>query len=212
MIRTTPTRIVVLISGSGSNLQAIIDAIDEEQVQGQVVGVISNKDNVLGLQRAAKHHIPTIVLEHKSFIDRDSFDQALTEAIDSFSPDLVVLAGFMRILGEKIAMHYQGRMFNIHPSLLPKYPGLHTHQRVLEAQDEFHGCSIHFVTPELDGGPVVAQRQFRIETDDTEQTLMDKVQKLEHKLYPETVELFCQKRLVLTDNGPLLDGETITRW
>jgi len=201
--------IVVVISGSGSNLQSIIDATENKQINGKVVGVISNKPDVFGLERAKKHQIPTKVIDHGTFATRESFDQALTQAIDSFSPQLVVLAGFMRILGEKIAHHYHGRMFNIHPSLLPKYPGLHTHQRALEAGDKFHGCSIHFVTAELDGGPLVAQQKIAISDDETEQSLMIKVQQLEHILYPEVIQQFCTGRLTLSAQGAMLDHQLI---
>ncbi len=201
--------IVVVISGSGSNLQSIIDATESGQIDGKVVGVVSNKAHVFGLERAAKHHIPTKVIEHTSFSSRDDFDQALENAIDDFSADVVVLAGFMRILGAKITKHFHGRIFNIHPSLLPKYPGLHTHQRALEAGDAYHGCSIHFVTAELDGGPLVAQSKIAVSLDDTEPSLMAKVQKLEHILYPQVIERFCSERLKLSEHGAMFDGRLI---
>ncbi|PIP79733.1 MAG: phosphoribosylglycinamide formyltransferase [Gammaproteobacteria bacterium CG22_combo_CG10-13_8_21_14_all_40_8] len=204
-----PLRIVVLISGSGTNLQSLIDACQSGQIDGEIVGVISNKADAYGLQRAENHQISTIVLQHQSYSSRDEFDQALQQAIDSFTPELVVLAGFMRILGKQIAQHYHGRMFNIHPSLLPKYPGLHTHQRALEAGDLYHGCSIHFVTAELDGGPLVAQNKFDIEPLDTEESLKQKVQHLEHILYPQVVQLFCSQRLKLESQGATLDGELL---
>ena len=149
--------IVVLISGSGSNLQAIIDAIASGQINGRIAAVLSNKEEAFGLERAEKAGIPQIVINHQAFDSRESFDAAMMEAIDSHQPDLIVLAGFMRILTPAFVRHYQGRMLNIHPSLLPKYKGLNTHLRAIEAGDSQHGCTVHFVTEELDGGPPALQ-------------------------------------------------------
>ena len=162
-------RIVVLISGSGSNLQAFIDTLHGRQAN--IVAVISNRDDAFGLQRAAKAGISTAVLSHRSFADRTSYDQALAALIDSHAPDLVILAGFMRILTAEFAHHYQGRLLNIHPSLLPKYPGLHTHQRALESGDLEHGATVHFVTEELDGGPAILQSHVPVLADDTPESL-----------------------------------------
>lgn len=206
-----PTNLVVLISGSGSNLQSIIDNINNGSLNARISAVISNVAGVKGLQRAIDNDIPAITLPHGDFANRESFDQALQDKIESYQPDLVILAGFMRILSKDIARHFRGRMLNIHPSLLPKYPGLNTHQRALEAGDEEHGTSIHFVTEELDGGPLVCQRSFPIEADDTPESLFQKVQALEHLMYPEVIGWFCEGRLRLYEDKALLDGDTITR-
>ncbi|MBY4677903.1 phosphoribosylglycinamide formyltransferase [Marinobacterium arenosum] len=202
-------RIVVLISGSGSNLQAIIDAVDAGRIDGRISAVLSNRPDVFGLERAEKAGITTEVLDHKAFDSRDSFDAALMERIDSYQPDLLVLAGFMRILTPEFVRHYQGRMFNIHPSLLPKYKGLHTHQRALEAGDSEHGCTVHFVTEELDGGPLAVQGTVSIEPDDTEESLQQKVHKVEHQIYPLAVEWFCADRLQWSEQGVTLDGSPL---
>jgi phosphoribosylglycinamide formyltransferase 1 len=202
--------LVVVISGSGSNLQAIIDQIDAGFINATIAAVISNVAGVKGLQRASDNGIPALVLAHGGFPDRQAFDKELQNTIDSYSPDLVVLAGFMRILSPEIAKHFRGRMLNIHPSLLPKYPGLHTHQRALEAKDAEHGTSIHFVTEELDGGPLIYQQRFPIDADDTADSLFDKVQQLEHKMYPKVISWFCEKRLTLKQDQVWLDGNLIT--
>jgi len=150
-------KIVVLISGNGSNLQAVIDACEDKKINGDVVAVISNKPDVYGLERATNHNITANVVNHKSYDSREEYDEHLQVEIDKHQPDLVVLAGFMRILTPQFVEHYQGRMINIHPSLLPKYQGLNTHQRAIDAGDDVHGVSVHFVTAELDGGPVILQ-------------------------------------------------------
>ena len=155
-------RIVVLISGSGTNLQAIIDACKTQDYPGQVVGVIANKENAYGLTRAKDADIDTSVLSHKAFDSREAYDQELVKVIDSYKPDLVVLAGFMRILTPAFVQHYKGKLLNIHPSLLPKYQGLNTHQRAIDAGDKEHGVSVHFVTEELDGGPVILQAKVPV--------------------------------------------------
>lgn len=199
-------RIVVLISGSGSNLQAIIDQIDSGRISGRIAAVISNKADAYGLTRAANAGIATAVLNHRDYEDRAAFDSALQEAIDAQAPDLVVLAGFMRILTPEFVRHYAGRLFNIHPSLLPKYKGLHTHQRALEAGDEEHGCTVHFVTEELDGGPLVVQAATPVQNGDDADSLQQRVHQLEHRIYPLAVEWFCSERLRLTNGQVLLDG------
>lgn len=205
----TKTRIVVLISGSGSNLQAIIDACSSDDFPAAVVGVISNRAGVKGLQRAADAGIQNVVLQHTDFTSREDFDLALQEQIDRFDPDLVVLAGFMRILTSGLVEHYAGRMLNIHPSLLPKYTGLHTHRRALEAGDTEHGTTVHFVTVELDGGPPVIQARVPIEPADTEETLAQRVLEQEHKIYPQAILWFAQGRLRLERNHALLDGKVL---
>lgn len=180
-------KIAVLISGSGSNLQAIIDRIGGGDLQAQIVGVLSNKADAYGLVRARDKHIPTALISHKDFADREAFDAAMAQAIDAWTPDVVVLAGFMRILTPQFVQHYEGRLLNIHPSLLPKYKGLHTHRRALEAGDAEHGCSVHFVTPELDGGPVLAQAVVPVLPGDSEASLTERVHKCEHRLYPQVL-------------------------
>ncbi|MEZ9785492.1 phosphoribosylglycinamide formyltransferase [Vibrio breoganii] len=181
------TRIVVLVSGNGSNLQAIMDACANGDIQGQVCAVFSNKEQVYGLERARIAAIPAHALSHKNFADRLSFDMALMKQIDEYQPDLVVLAGYMRILSDEFVEHYLGKMINIHPSLLPKYPGLHTHQRAIDAGDSEHGSTVHFVTPELDSGPIIGQVKVTITANDDADSLMTKVQKAEHQLYPDIV-------------------------
>lgn len=202
--------IVVLISGSGSNLQAIIDAIASGQINGRIAAVLSNKAGVFGLERAEKADIPQIVISHTDFDDRESFDAAMMESIDAHNPDLIVLAGFMRILTPEFVRHYQGRMFNIHPSLLPKYKGLHTHQRALDAGDKQHGCTVHFVTEELDGGPLAIQAPIDILTTDSADSLQQRIHHSEHRIYPLAVEWFCADRLKLPVSGTVqLDGDNL---
>lgn len=202
-------RIVVLISGSGSNLQAVMDAIDAGQIDARIEAVLSNKADAFGLERAAKANIPALVLKHTDYDSRESFDRAMISKIDQYQPDLIVLAGFMRILTADFVRHYQGRMLNIHPSLLPKYKGLHTHQRALDAGDKEHGCTVHFVTEELDGGPLAVQGKVSIEMEDSAETLQQKVHKVEHQIYPLAVELFCADRLIWSESGVTLDGESL---
>lgn len=204
-------RLVVLISGSGSNLQALIDACASHEIQGSIVAVISNRPQVYGLERARLAGITTQTLDHKNFADRVSFDQALMELIDSYQPDLVVLAGFMRILTAAFVEHYSGRMLNIHPSLLPAYKGVHTHQRALEDGAQQHGASVHFVTAELDAGAVILQAAVPVLTDDTAETLAARVLIEEHKIYPQVVSWFCTERLSLKDGCAWLDGQCLVK-
>jgi phosphoribosylglycinamide formyltransferase-1 len=189
-------RVVVLLSGSGSNLQALIDT--QASSSYEIVAVISNKQDAFGLQRAAKHGIATETLSHRDFASRESFDSKLAKLVDSFKPDLVVLAGFMRILTAPFVALFAGRLVNIHPSLLPEFPGMNTHQRALDAGVSEHGVSVHFVTEELDGGPVIARRKVSVTADDTAESLAAKVLTEEHKLYPEVVEWFARGELSLT--------------
>lgn len=202
-------RIVVLISGSGTNLQALIDDLAGRPSAGQIVAVISNRPAVGGLERAARAGIATAVVNHQDFVGRDHFDAALIECIDSYQPDLLILAGFMRILTPAFVTHFHGRLLNIHPSLLPKHKGLHTHQRALDAGDSEHGSSVHFVTAELDGGPVVIQAPIPVLSEDTAATLAARVQQQEHRIYPLAMNWFIQGRLRLIDNQACLDGEPI---
>ncbi len=201
--------VVVLISGGGSNLQALIDACETGYLNVTIAAVISNKASAGGLERAAKHGIPSQVLEHTQYDSREAFDRALMALIDDYQPGLVVLAGFMRILTGEFTQHYLGRMLNIHPSLLPKYQGLHTHQRALDAGDKEHGVSVHFVTEELDGGPVVRQARVPVLADDTADSLAARVLVEEHKIYPEVVRWFAEGRLKLENGVALLDEQTI---
>lgn len=201
--------IVVLISGNGTNLQSIIDSIEKNQINGRISAVISNQADAYGLQRAEQAGIPTRVLSHKDYADRHSYDQALMAEIDQCNTGLVVLAGFMRILSDDFVDHYQGRMLNIHPSLLPKYKGLHTHRRALEAKDSEHGASVHFVTPELDGGPVILQAKVPVFENDTEQELAERVRQQELCIYPLVVKWFCEDRLVLNNGKVLLDNQVV---
>lgn len=183
--------IVVLISGNGSNLQAIIDA------GIPIAAVISNRSDAFGLTRAKQASLPTYVINHKEHPTREDFDHALIQQIDAFHPDLVVLAGFMRILTSHFVQHYHGRLINIHPSLLPKYKGLHTHQRVLAEKETEHGISVHYVTAELDGGPIIAQAKLTILPDDTEESLAARTHQLEHELYPRVIKDISAKRIQL---------------
>ena len=203
------TRVVVLISGSGSNLQAIIDACESKQLPITLCAVISNKPNAGGLMRAQKHGIPHHVIEHRNFESRDAFDAELANTIDQYSPDLVVLAGFMRILTAQFTRHYHGRMLNIHPSLLPKYQGLNTHQRALDAGDKIHGVTVHFVTEELDGGPLVIQASIPVEAGDTAERLAARVLVEEHRIYPQAILWFAEGRLRMHDGKALLDNKPI---
>lgn len=203
----TPASIVVLISGSGSNLQALIDAEQKGELSGEITAVISNRANAFGLERARKAGIKTQVIDHKSFEDRESYDKALAEAIDQYQPDLVILAGFMRILTADFVNHYYGRMLNIHPSLLPKYRGLNTHQRAIDDGETHHGVSVHFVTPELDGGPVIIQAPVELLKNDDKESLAKRVQTQEHLIYPLAVNWFCQNRLSLINNQVYFENE-----
>jgi len=201
--------VVVLLSGSGSNLQALIDSNSASNGPVRIRAVISNRADAYGLERAKAAGIDTAVLAHSGFDGREAFDAALMALIDGFAPDLVVLAGFMRILSGGFVRHYQGRLLNIHPSLLPKYKGLHTHQRALEAGDAEHGCSVHFVTEELDGGPLVVQAVVPVAADDSAQTLAQRVHLQEHQIYPLAVRWFAEGRLRLGEHGALLDGQPL---
>ncbi|GAB6069962.1 phosphoribosylglycinamide formyltransferase [Thiomicrorhabdus hydrogeniphila] len=203
--RNTPKKIAVLISGSGSNLQAIINHQKEHADLYQIALVVSNRPDAYGITRAKKANIPTQVIDHKKYDSREAFDCALQTVIDSANIDLLVLAGFMRILTTEFTAHFLGKMLNIHPSLLPKYTGLHTHQRALEAGDTKHGLSIHFVTAELDGGPVILQAEVDIEANDTEETLAAKIHTQEHIAYPLVVEWFVTDKLILKNNQAWLN-------
>ncbi|MDP2715345.1 phosphoribosylglycinamide formyltransferase [Rheinheimera sp.] len=201
--------IVVLISGSGSNLQAIIDACSSGFIPGKVSAVIANKANAYGLVRANEAGISTQVLSHKNYASREKYDIALMDAIDQHQPDLVVLAGFMRILSPAFVQHFSGRLLNVHPSLLPKYQGLDTHQRAIDAGDSEHGCSVHFVTEQLDGGPVILQAKVPLFNDDDATSLAERVHEQEHRIYPLVVRWFCQNRLQQQADQAWLDGNVL---
>ena len=195
-------KLVILISGRGSNMEAIIRACADEGWAAQVAAVIANRPDAAGLAFAASHGITTAVVDHRQFPDRDSFDAALAQEIDSFAPDLVVLAGFMRVLTAGFVDHYAGRMLNVHPSLLPSFPGLKTHQQALDAGVRLHGASVHFVTSQLDHGPIVAQAAVPVEAGDTPATLAERVLATEHIIYPRAVRWFVEGRLAI-------DGERV---
>jgi len=187
-------RIVILISGRGSNMQAILEA----RLPVTVAAVISNEPEAAGLAFARGHSVATRVVEHRAYADRAAFDAALAQEIDAFKPDLVVLAGFMRILGDDFVRHYAGRLLNIHPSLLPAFTGLHTHRRALEAGVRIHGCTVHFVTPRLDHGPIVIQAAVPVLPGDSEDALAARVLDQEHRIYPQAIRWFCDGRLEIT--------------
>ncbi|MGN6141719.1 MAG: phosphoribosylglycinamide formyltransferase [Ralstonia sp.] len=191
--------IVILISGRGSNMEAIVRACQAEGWSGRIAAVISNRPDAAGLKFAASHGIATSVVDHKAFPDRDSFDAALAQVVDGFSPDLVVLAGFMRILTPGFVKRYAGRMLNIHPSLLPCFPGLHTHEAALAMGVKVHGATVHFVTADLDHGPIVLQAIIDVRQDDTPDSLAGRLLAQEHTIYPRAVRWFVEGRLSIED-------------
>jgi phosphoribosylglycinamide formyltransferase 1 len=202
--------IVVLISGSGSNLQAIIDACHNGLIKdSQIAAVISNKEDAYGLERARLANIDAIHLAPNQYTNRNQYDEALAHCIEKFSPDAVILAGFMRILSADFVRRFQGKMLNIHPSLLPKYPGLNTHQRAIDAGDIEHGTSVHFVTEELDGGPVILQAKVPIFSNDSVEEVTLRIQKQEHAIYPLVTQWLIEKRLTMIDGKAILDGSPL---
>ncbi len=202
-------KLVILISGSGSNLQSFIDSVKDRTLDAEIAAVICNRPNAFGIQRAAEAGIPTAIIDHTQYSSREAFDQQLMHHINHYSPDLVILAGFMRILTPDFVQHFHGKLLNIHPSLLPKYPGLNTHQRAIDASDRNAGATVHFVTEELDGGPAIIQASVPIkEGDDTEQ-LAHRILTQEHKIYPLAAQWFAQGRLQLEGNNALLDNEKL---
>jgi phosphoribosylglycinamide formyltransferase-1 len=205
-------RIVVLISGQGRNLQAMIDHAAAGHIKGRIAGVISNRAEAGGLARATETGIATQVIPHQQFASRDDFDRALADAVRRHQPDIVVLAGFMRVLGRAFIDEFHGALVNIHPSLLPKYPGLKTHERALAAGDAEHGASVHFVTPEVDGGPVAIQGGFRLTAHDTAQTLAERVmQEVEVKIYPQAIAWLARGALRLADGRVLFEGAPLAK-
>lgn len=200
-------KIAVLVSGNGSNLQSIIDHVTQGKIPGEICLVLSNVVGAYGLERAQKAGIATEILASKdSGLSREEYDIELDKVLAKYEPDLIVLAGFMRILSYAFVKQYEGKMINIHPSLLPKYKGLHTHQRALENKDTEHGVSVHFVTAELDGGPVILQAKVPIFAEDDETILAERVQQQEHVIYPLVVKWFVEKRLTMSDGAAFLDN------
>jgi phosphoribosylglycinamide formyltransferase-1 len=198
--------IVILISGRGSNMESLLTAVASGALPVRIAGVLSNRPAAQGLETAARQGVPTCVVDHQQFASREAFDAAMAEAIDRFSPDLVVLAGFMRILTDGFVRRYTGRLVNIHPSLLPSFPGLHTHRQALEEGVRIHGCTVHFVTPALDHGPVIVQAAVPVLDDDDEASLAARVLAQEHRVYPLAVRWFAEDRLRLVDGRVLLDA------
>lgn len=200
-------RIAVLVSGNGSNLQALIDA----NLSGQIIGVLSNKADAYALERAKQANIATAVVSHKDFPNRESFDEAMHQQLLAWQIDLVILAGFMRILTPSFVSQWQGKMLNIHPSLLPYYKGVNTHQRVLNTGDRFHGCTVHFVTAELDAGQSIAQSAIEVRLNDTVETLAHRVHKLEHFIYPQVAEWLCNGQLTWRDGQAFFNQKPLER-
>ncbi len=196
-------RYVILISGRGSNMEALLKAA----LPGECAGVISNRPDAAGLAFAAAHGVPTAVVDHKTFADRESFDAALAQRIEGLRPDLVILAGFMRVLGDAFVRRFDGRLLNIHPSLLPVFPGLHTHAAALAAGVKLHGCTVHFVTPSLDSGPIVIQAAVPVHAGDSPAALAARVLVQEHVIYPTAVRWFLEGRLRREDGRVRLAGE-----
>ena len=199
----------ILISGSGTNLQAFIDAVQDKALDLDIALVLSNRADAAGLERARKAGIPTACISNIEFADREQFDAALALELDRVNADLIILAGFMRILTAAFVAHFEGRILNIHPSLLPAYPGLHTHQRVIDAGDAWHGSTVHFVTAELDGGPPIIQARVPVMPDDDADTLAARVLNVEHRIYPQAAALIAAGRLKYRDGSAWLDGELL---
>ena len=197
----------ILISGSGTNLQAFIDAVESGDLDLDLTVVFSNNPNAFGLERAEKAGIPTACIEHSDFPDRESFDAAVIAELDRFEPDLLILAGFMRILSKSFVLHYAGKILNIHPALLPLYPGLNTHQRVLDAGDQWHGSTVHFVTEELDGGPRILQGRLTVIPGESADELATRVQAVEHKIYPLAASWVGSGKVKFRNGQSWVDGK-----
>lgn len=190
-------KIVVLISGNGSNLQAIIDNCNSGNINGEIAYVISNKEDVYGIERAKASKIKTKIINEDAFQSRAHFDEGLFNLLLDINADLIVLAGFMKILDEKTANYFFGKIINIHPSLLPKYPGLNTHKKVIENKEKYHGVSVHYVSSQLDGGPLIAQGQIKVNKDENTENLKERIHKVEHIIYPEVIKLICDNKIYL---------------
>lgn len=204
-------RTAILISGSGTNLQAFIDGVENDGLPLELIAVVSNVSSAYGLERGKRAGIPTIVIDHRDFTSREAFDLEIAAALDPLEPDLIILAGFMRILSAQFVRHFSGRILNIHPALLPKYPGLDTHARAIDAGDAEHGSTVHVVTEELDGGPRLLQGKLSIRPDDTPEQLAARVQRIEHRIYPLAARWFAEQRVVVTESGIELDGKPLDK-
>ena len=204
-------KILVLISGNGSNLQAIIDYFNQSSNNTSIVAVISNRPNAHGLTRANQANIPTHCIDHSQFDSRKLFDQALSQKIDTYQPDLIVLAGFMRKLTPKFVQRYYGKIINIHPSLLPKYKGLHTHQNVIENNDSNHGVTIHYVSESLDGGPIIAQSSFALSQNESVESLEQRIHQIEHKIYPKIIEDILNNDIKLVEDHVHYKGKPLEK-
>lgn len=204
---TKPCKTAILISGSGTNLQAFIDAVEQGELELDLCVVFSNNPSARGLERAENAGIPTACIQHSDFPDRESFDDAVIAELDRFKPDLLVLAGFMRILSTRFVTHYSGRILNIHPALLPRYPGLNTHQRVLDAGDEWHGSTVHFVTEKLDAGPRILQGRLAVKADESAEELALRVQAVEHQIYPQAAAWVGAGKVVFRSGECWRDGK-----
>ena len=202
-------RLVVMVSGSGTNLQAIMDSVAEGQIDAELVAVISDRPDAFGLERARRANIPDICVNFDSFPDRAAFDQQLAQSVAEQDADVIALAGFMRILSAELVNQHQGKMLNVHPSLLPKYPGLNTYDRVLEAGDAWHGSTVHFVTPELDAGPTVIQYRVAVHPEETAGSLCQRVQAGEYLIYPQAISWLAAEDLQLRDRKPYLKGQAL---
>lgn len=194
-------RLVILVSGRGSNMQSIVETIKNKQLNAEVVAVIANKADAKGIQWARENQIQTAIVEHKQFADRQQFDAKLAEVVQQYAPDFVLLAGFMRILTPEFVSQFMGKLINIHPSLLPLFPGLNTHQRAIDAELQWHGCTVHFVTPVLDHGPIIAQGIVPVHHDDTAEVLAQRLLTIEHKVFNQVVQWLAEGRVKLLDSG-----------
>jgi phosphoribosylglycinamide formyltransferase-1 len=208
-LSTGGCKTAILISGSGTNLQSFIDRVAQGSMSIELCGVFSNRPDAYGLERAREAGIKTLCIEHGQYATREQFDQAVAAALAPWKPDLLVLAGFMRILSPWFVQHYAGRILNIHPALLPLYPGLDTHERALEAGDTHHGSTVHFVTEKLDGGPRILQGRIRVAPTTEAGALMKRVQAVEHRIYPTAADWFGAGRLEMKDGATWLDGVAI---
>ena len=211
VVCSAPIKIVALASGKGSNLQAILDCCEQREIDAQVVAVFSDVAGARALRRAKAKGVPAICLSAKGFASREAYDEELRRQIDGFNPDLIVLAGFMRILGERFVKRWPFRIMNVHPSLLPAHKGLHTHQRVLDKGEKLHGATVHFVTPELDDGPIIVQAEVVVDGDDNALDLQRKVHQREYQIYPLAIQWFAQGRLSVKGQSVLLDGRRSTQ-
>jgi phosphoribosylglycinamide formyltransferase-1 len=204
-----PIRIIVLASGKGSNFAAIADRLALKPADAMIVGLVCDRPGAFAIEHAIQRHIPVCLLDYASFENKETFFKELRRTMQELAPDYILLAGFMRILPAELVEKYQGKMVNIHPALLPKFPGLHTHERVLKEGEKFHGSSVHFVIPELDAGPIIAQSRLNIQPDDSPESLHKRIQALEHELYPTVVEWLIAGRVRMEKNTVLLDDEVL---